>query len=179
MRGILISLILTVLLFAQEQPADRFLIIQDGKHGFINARGEVVIEPRFHECGHFHEGLARFRKVDKWGFIDLNGNIVIPAQYDEALDFSEGLAAVRKGKFWGFIDHQDSLVIPFMYTKALSFKEGLAPVKMGEKLLFMWINRGFGYINKKMKWLSRRLIPLPTLFLKGWLRSATQRNCSI
>jgi hypothetical protein len=85
----------------------------EGKIGFFDRRGKVVIKPNFDFAAPFHEGLAafcegcmgrmrgehRFWEGGKWGYINRKGNIVITAQFDSATNFEKGQAeVVREGK---------------------------------------------------------------------------------
>ena len=44
----------------------------DGRFGYIDPEGNMVIEPRFDIAYIFRDGLAPVRTGDKWGFIDLS-----------------------------------------------------------------------------------------------------------
>ncbi len=48
----------------------------DGKHGYINRTGKVVIQPQFDEAYPFINGLAYVRIKDKWGYIDRTGKYI-------------------------------------------------------------------------------------------------------
>lgn len=56
------------------------------KRGFVNIKGEPVIEPIWDQVMDFSEGLAAVAKGDyenaKWGFVDTTGKVVIEPQYD-------------------------------------------------------------------------------------------------
>jgi hypothetical protein len=50
----------------------------DGKYGYINGKGEIVIPPRSDEAESFdNNGLARVSENGKSGYIDLNGQFVL------------------------------------------------------------------------------------------------------
>lgn len=110
-------------------------IIKDGKYGYINKKGEIVIPIEFEsddlleeQDGSFCEGLACIYKDEGYGYIDKNGNVVIPCIYCCAGDFSDGLASVCKeenGK-WGYIDKSGKEVIPCIYDFVQIFSNGLA-----------------------------------------------------
>lgn len=73
----------------------------DGKWGFADASGEVVIEPEYEDARSFSNGLAAVRYAGKWGFIDLDGNMVIDTQFEDARDFDEqGSVFVRREGVW-------------------------------------------------------------------------------
>lgn len=133
---------------------------KDGKYGFIDKTGQVIIPFVYSNAGDFdnESGLAIVTK-DKdtdnggYGFINKTGKVVIPLQYgtnhetDNAFaSFSEGLVALsEKGKF-GYFDTKGKLVIPFKYIQAQDFNNGLAVVAL-EK------NDGYkyGFIDTKGK----------------------------
>ena len=122
-----------------EQSKPLFPIIENGKYGYIDQAGKVVIKPQFDLAKSFSEGLARVKVGDKWGFIDLTGKVVIHPQFDSdpnnqenntRLDFHEGMAAVTldKGSKWGYIDQTGKMIIAPKYGLADRFSEGMAKV---------------------------------------------------
>lgn len=88
---------------------------KNGKWGYVNQAGEIIIPFQYDFANDFSEGLAAVRKMYDWGFIDETGNTIIPFMYDGAWDFIDGLAPVFKDELWGFIDKNNDLVIPFQY----------------------------------------------------------------
>lgn len=70
---------------------------QNGKWGFFNKKGEVMIEPRFDGAKSFSNGLAAVCMDGEWGFIDSSGEIVIDCQFlDTGYFTSGGLCFVSK-----------------------------------------------------------------------------------
>lgn len=134
----------------------RYMIEVNGKYGFINQKGEVVIKPQYDCVGNFSEGLAEVDKAkgtkDKnggfpcycYGFIDKNGKLVIKFSKETTMrgEFSEGLAAIMEkvdGKTKiGFINKSGQTVIKPQFDEAYDFSENLAAVKINDK---------WGYIN--------------------------------
>jgi hypothetical protein len=72
--------------------------LKDGKHGYVDFTGKVVVEPKFQRDPQpFSNGLAAISIDNKFGFIDMKGNIVITPQFVSVGDFDEnGLAIVEK-----------------------------------------------------------------------------------
>ena len=101
-------------------------VLVEGKVGFIDKTGSLVIPAKYNGLGYFHEGLVGVMTNGKWGYIDKMDNIVIPAKYEDSRLFCEGLAGVKINGMWGFIDKMDNLVIPAKYSKVGDFHEGLA-----------------------------------------------------
>jgi hypothetical protein len=76
---------------------------QNGKWGFIDSTGEVVIDFVFQEAQSFSGHLAAVRLGELWGYINPNGDIVIEPQFLVARAFSEGRAPVLTEKGWSII----------------------------------------------------------------------------
>lgn len=62
---------------------------QNGKYGFVDKTGKVVITIQYDYAGSFSGGLASVMQNGKSGFIDKKGEIVIPIQYDNAWFFQK------------------------------------------------------------------------------------------
>lgn len=69
---------------------------QGDKWGYINTKGEYVINLQFDGAYCFSDGLANVQVDGKVGFIDKSGKYVISPQYSNATDFYEGRAWVVK-----------------------------------------------------------------------------------
>lgn len=68
------------------------------EYGFLNLKGEVVIEAHYSTPSQFHEGLAAVKINGKMGYINTDGKMVIPAKYRYAGAFQHGTAQVFIGK---------------------------------------------------------------------------------
>ena len=75
-----------------------FPVIKDGKSGYIDINGKIVVEPQFEHGWAFFDGMAAISLNGKWGYLDLSGKVKIEPQFDEAWQFVDGLAWVRKGE---------------------------------------------------------------------------------
>ena len=111
-------------------------VVVDGKVGYINPAGRMIIEPQFKSwstLSNFREGLACVQVGDKaWEFIDKTGAVAIPPSFEQCSAFSDGLAAVTKqGEARarsGYIDRTGKMVIADKF-KTWRFSEGLARVE--------------------------------------------------
>ena len=54
---------------------------KDGKWGYINTKGEQIIECKFDGACDFSEGFAWVKKDGKWGYINTKGCFVV---FDES-----------------------------------------------------------------------------------------------
>jgi len=118
-------------------------VAQDSKWGFIDKKGDFIINPVYEAARNFSEELAPVKKEGKWGFIDKTGKVIIKPIYDlmeyDAPRFSEGMARICIDNKWGFIDKNGKTVIEPAYEFAGNFQEGMAVVKTGGKV---------GYLDK-------------------------------
>lgn len=148
--------------FAQVAPKATQLkpVSENGKWGYADPSGRVVIDARFDAALPFAGGLARVGVVDqalpaidgrpniRWGYIDERGRVLVELRYAVLRDFSEGLAAAavldaekperpwrgrgdRRNLKWGFVDTSGREVIPMQFLAAGDFAEGLAAVNPG------------------------------------------------
>jgi hypothetical protein len=116
---------------------------KDDRFGFINKKGEVVIDYQYDEVTRYVNGLARVNILSKWGFIDTKGNLVIKPKYDYALDFVEGFCFVgvpeseKLTPLWGVINRGGGEVVDFQYEDIRDFSEGIGAVKKEGKWKFI------------------------------------------
>ncbi|MDD4688869.1 MAG: WG repeat-containing protein [Eubacteriales bacterium] len=107
---------------------------KDGKCGFINESGDLIVPCIYDKALYFSQGYAKVCLDDKWGYVDTTGEVVIPLMYDWAISFDEsGYAAVKKGEKWGYIDKKNNVVIDFIYDEAGNFEKGIAVVLQKDK----------------------------------------------
>lgn len=69
-----------------------------GRFGYINPKGEYVINPQFDDATMFREGIARVKKDGKYGYILPDGSYLCNPVYVEATIFHEGVAWTVKEK---------------------------------------------------------------------------------
>lgn len=172
-------LVLTFIAFticqkSQEPKTYLFPICVDGEYGYMNQKGETVIELQFSKTYRFVEGLARVLVDDKFGYIDTAGEFVIKPRFDKAGDFHDGLALVnigfdkynqrtKSGKF-GFIDTRGEVVIAMQYDAVGDFSEGRATVRMKDKKGFIDANGNFYPIDTSFDWVGRHKCGLAWVF---------------
>lgn len=112
----------------------------DGKWGFIDTNGTVVISPKYDGAYSFSEGLAAVQSNGKWGYIDKTGAVVIPFTYAYTYAFQEGLAVYGQGNYYGYLNKEGKAITNAVYSEASSFQNGIACVKKDGK---------YGFIDKE------------------------------
>jgi hypothetical protein len=81
----------------QGDAIELFVILLNGKAGYIDKAARIVIQPQFRSARPFSEGLAAVEvETGDRGYIDQTGHPVIAPQFFHAEDFSNGLALVGK-----------------------------------------------------------------------------------
>jgi hypothetical protein len=110
--------------------SNRFPILVDGKYGYIDRTGRVVIRPQFDSAGNFSDGLALVITEGSYHYIDSRGGSAFAAEYENARDFSDGMASVYVsgplGRAWGAINVKGQLAVPPLSSFPLEFHQGLA-----------------------------------------------------
>jgi hypothetical protein len=158
----LILLALHINAFAQEATKGTHLkpIYENGRWGYADQSGKLVIAAQYDAALSFADGLARVGVVDeelpeidarpniKWGYIDERGRVLVELRYAVLRGFSEDLAAAalldrerpkrptfggsnRLNLKWGYLDRSGREVIPMQFLDAGDFAEGLAHVNPG------------------------------------------------
>ncbi|MEQ1765164.1 MAG: WG repeat-containing protein [Pyrinomonadaceae bacterium] len=149
------SLVLTmsVLIVAQQRAKDDelFPVKVNGRFGYIDTKGRMVIRPQFDDAHRFQEGLAgvvmggekrtgrdgyAFYLGGKFGYIDRTGKLVVPlGTFSFGRGFSEGLAEVNvngcKGEnCTGYANKVGKLAIKNQFSSGSEFRQGLAIVEI-------------------------------------------------
>jgi hypothetical protein len=106
---------------------------KQGRWGYIDEAGKVIVPPRFAEVRSFFGGLARVRLTDEgsWGYIDHAGKMAIAPWFEFADDFAEGLALVGNSDdgFW-YIRPDGGEAFAARFALATRFFKGLAHVQL-------------------------------------------------
>jgi hypothetical protein len=54
-----------------------------GRWGYLDPKGEIIINPTYEIAHAFSEGKATVKQNGKWGFINTKGDIIVPCEYDK------------------------------------------------------------------------------------------------
>ena len=111
--------------FVEEAKHDILLpAYKDGKWGFINHYGYMVIAPQYDDVigNSVTSEIILVKQNDKVGYIDRTGNLICSPKfddihhYDDLEHFHNGYAAVCKYGKWGLIDKKGAYVVPPKYA---------------------------------------------------------------
>jgi len=134
-------------LFGAAYFSDGLLRVKkDGKYGFIDKTGKIIIRCTFNYAEDFHEGYAvgKMGEKDKYGYINKKGLWAIQPQYTQANKFYDGIAIVtiEGGKKYSFIDKTgkitgstdlDLSTSSLFSSYSLSFSGGYVEFKQNDK----------------------------------------------
>lgn len=113
-----------------------FMADWNGKWGFIDYKGDVLVPFVYDEFLGCWKGLVLTRKGDKYGFLDeyTHREIIAPSYDFVDEQISEDLVAVSKDGKYGFINEEAEFVIPLTAPsktsgeKVLRFKNNIAAI---------------------------------------------------
>lgn len=102
------------------------------KWGYINEKGEFLIEPKFDKAYFFVNNFAWVVKNKKYGFIKLDGSYLIEPKFDKAISFQDNVAMVKADNKWSYIKTDGSPLFIYKFNNVHSFKDGKAFVQENE-----------------------------------------------
>lgn len=111
-------------------------IVENGKYGYIDRTGKVVIEPQFRYISGILGGTASAMKGDKW-YLIISKDIIV--EVSEQTRLVNGMALVSVNGKYGYIDKKGKMAIEPQFEMANEFSGGAAAVE---------VNRMWGYIKK-------------------------------
>ncbi len=140
----------------KQYPYALYPVRLNGKWGYMNRAGQLVIPCQFEHASDYYEGRAAVTRQiatpkngttefrTQMGYIDTTGQPMQGVRYDEVADFAGGLGRVKKNGKYGFVDKTGRVAILPQFEEAGHFAEGLAAVKQGDKT---------GFINEEGEWI--------------------------
>ncbi|MCS7258389.1 MAG: WG repeat-containing protein [candidate division WOR-3 bacterium] len=156
---------------------NRFIVKNEqGKYGFINDSGEVVIPLIYEDAYNFTEGLAAVKYSNKWGYIDTGGNVHLNFQYDMASEFNSGVAKVILPEYetnpiakmltpfkmlltmdekYTLIDRYGNIIVPANTYRYIAFRGTENPYERIHANVDLWgstdiFNNGLAFVGKKI-----------------------------
>lgn len=117
---------------------------QQGKYGYMDKSGKIVIPVQFLQAENFSEQVAVVKTDAGYGVIDLQGKFVIqPNKYWTALQsFYEQRAVFSQDGFQGLLDKRGQVLVPIArkYTYISKMQNGTAQIMKDEKRGFIDVN---------------------------------------
>jgi hypothetical protein len=105
------------------------MIRNQNMFGYIDRKGNTVVDLKYAEARPFFDKLAAVRISDRWGFIDGKGNVSITPKFISAGNFGNGLAPARaNSNLFGYVNKSGDFVISEQFELAEPFSEDRAAV---------------------------------------------------
>ena len=134
---------------ASSWTKDLSAVRKDNLWGYINRKGEIIVDPIYDDVGLFDEGydpflfngscVARVKKAEKWGWINESGLIVVEPIYDDTEDFkyianpdniNYFASRVKKDGKFGFLNEEGTYISKPTFEEAFEFWDfGYAAIK--------------------------------------------------
>lgn len=111
---------------------------KNGKFGYVNRNGEVMIPFIYDSASDFEEGLAVIHKNEKAGVIDKTGKEVIPAEYDDISWVADnGLIFTCLSGNWRIANRAGEYISRYVFDDIGDFNHSRAYVRKGRKCGFI------------------------------------------
>ena len=143
----------------------------DGRWGYYDGAGNVVIEARYTIAHDFFEDRAAVQTDDATGYIDLNGSLCVrlPSGAAPVGRFCEGRAWFRHNGHFGCVDLSGRVVIHPSYESFNNFSGGFAAVAKVDTTV-----RAANAEGKTLRWgfvdrSGRLVIPLSYVYVSSFV----------
>lgn len=128
-------------------------VVKDGRIGYMNTSGKMIIPPLYEMGQQFYEGLASVKRNGSYGYIDLSGNEAVKPQFEYAFPFRGGHALVKTDGKYRFINRQgqwadetvydgydsimDGGVTAVLYSAFSDYSQGMAVLHAGDRSFYV------------------------------------------
>lgn len=123
-------------------------IVDNKRYGFIDKKGQVVIDFIYEIVDNFNEDLAVVLLDHKYGAIDKSGKLIIDNKYDWINDFKEGRAFFKKDNLWGILDNKGNEILESILEEDDNYEEHYENQIFSDGYAIVNKNDKYGYINK-------------------------------
>lgn len=143
-------------LFAQDSKRVLFPFNFDDSWGFIDSRGEIIVQPIYEEANNFHDGFAKVRLDGYYGYIDATGKLAIENQFEVAGQFYNGIAIVYINRRPYYINTKGSFPFAHHFKKISPFSADGYAVVMNENNEKFVIDKKGEIIKKEANIISEK-----------------------
>jgi hypothetical protein len=122
----------------------------EGKSGYINVAGNIVIGPKYNVALPFQDGRAVVNISEdysnQYGLIDAKGNFIIKPEYNDINMMGEGRVSVGEaineeqpylGSQYAIADIDGNFLTGFIYSNVMEYNKGVASVSDGKTTFFI------------------------------------------
>ena len=129
----------TQLLSAATDPKSQLNSVEvDGKHGYINRSGEIVLPPVYFRASPFRDGFAIVDTGPGEQLIDRTGRLVpLPTGVYPSISVNRFTLVFDQDYKWGMAGPDGKLFVPCIYDAIRPFFEGYATFRLNDKAGFI------------------------------------------
>ena len=100
------------------------------KYGYINQKGNVIIQCQYDNCAGFINGNAIVSKDGKWGVINRSGDMIVPLEYESINMISDkGIYQVLLNEKYGLVNEKGAVLVPLQFSKIEAYSGNIAWIK--------------------------------------------------
>lgn len=115
---------------------------ENGKWGFLDIDGKVVIKPIYDEVNDFKDNYCIAKKDGKWGVIDIRENQLFPFVFESITPFVDGIALADEGALKSYLYLNGKRQVLSNKYEFYPYSEGMARIRSAK-------NGKWGYIDKE------------------------------
>ena len=113
-----------------------FAIKEKSKWGFMNQKGEYIVNPKYDDCESYKYGYAKVKMGTKWGIIDKSGTEIIEPKYENIVSGENGIF-VFYNTGWGAMDKTGKVIVEPTLNTITSFEKDRALGKLGKSFIIV------------------------------------------
>lgn len=113
-----------------------FRIVSNGKTGYMDASGKIIIEPKYHSGTDFFGEYAAVRENGLYGIINTNGAYIVKPSYPMIFEGEENYTAAKTKDKTILID----------LTGKINFKGNISEYKVLPEYLFVYTDKADTYV---------------------------------
>ena len=107
-----LSLIVTLLSIQATVAQDLLPIRQNGKWGFIDINGDIIVDAIYEHVSPFEKGYAYVEKSNQVGLVDTDGKEIVPCSFQLVDPLTEDLVAtLEQDKTWSIYSIQQQAIV--------------------------------------------------------------------
>lgn len=137
------------ILYYNPQPKDYLKI------GFLNSKGEVIVEAKYNMASDFYNEYANIIKDSIYGYIDKKGKETLFNNYDETFFYYGNTGVAKKNGRYGLINRKGDSLTSFIYGNIDNFGFNYFKISLGKNKQQILNNKGEIVFNKDLRYIIR------------------------
>ena len=133
-----------------------YFVRRNGKCGYVNRDGDVVVDPVYSEATRFADGLACVQDGSALRILNVEGKVQATIENASIFgrSFSEGYLCVDRDDKLGFVDEHGNIIIDFRFQRAFDVVQGMAIVQESDDLYGLISTMGEWVFDPKYRYIT-------------------------